>query len=529
VGGAGKWKDDYVSQLMAAGVESVVIVPDNDEPGRQHAEAVALSCHAAGLKVRIVALPDVPAKGDVSDYLTNHTLEALLALVTAAPLYPPAQAERIVAPGTAQVDFSVTLDSLVAFIRRYVVLSDDALTAIVMWVAHTYVFNAAECTPYLVVSSATKRAGKTRLFEVLEQLVPRPWYTGRVSAAALLRKIDAVTPTLLLDESDAAFKFHSEYTEAVRGLLDSGYRKGGRHSLCIGQGANLSARDFNTFCPKAFAGIGDVLPDTVNDRSIPIQLRRRTAGERVERFRLRKVPTLANPLREALTQWATAVTDVVAVAEPSLPDALNDRAQDVWEPLFAIADLVGGAWPIRVRSAAIALAGQQPDDNDTAVELLKDVRSIFAERPEDDAIRSTDLLAKLNALTDRPWPTFSRGDKPLNGHGLARLLKPFGITSAGTLRFGTGTAKGYRRGGFDDAFARYLGSEESHRNNVNENGPEVAETKCHTAAECDASEMQASSTNTGLGDDVTVQSPDLEDVQKHDHAHAEAEEWEQAW
>lgn len=436
---------------------------------------------------------------------------------------------RLAPPGTALVDFSATLDSLVAFIRRYVVLSDDALTAIVAWVAHTYVFDAAECTPYLAVSSATKRAGKTRLFEVLEQLAPRPWFTGHVTAAVLLRKIDAVKPTLLLDESDAAFKFDSEYTEAVRGLLDSGYRKGGRHSLCIGQGANRSARDFNTFCPKAFAGIGDVLPDTVNDRSIPIRLRRRMAGERVERFRLRKVPALAGPLREALTQWATVVMDVLAVAEPSLPDALNDRAQDVWEPLFAIADLAGGAWPIRVRSAAIALAGQQPDDNDTAVELLKDVRSIFAERPDDDAIGSTDLLAKLNALADRPWPTFSRGDKPLNGYGLARLLKPFGIASAGTMRFGTVTAKGYRRGGFDDAFACYLGSEASHRNNVNETGPEVSKTKCHRAAECDASEMQVSSTNTGLCYGVTVQRPDLGGVQEHDRPQVEAEEWEQAW
>jgi hypothetical protein len=104
---------------------------------------------------------------------------------------------------------------------------------------------------------------------------------------------------------------------------------------------------------------------------------------------------------------------------------------------------------------------------------------------------------------------FSRGDKPLNGHGLARLLKSFGIVSAGTMRFGTVTARGYRRGGFDDAFARYLGSEASHRHNANETGPEVARTKCHRAADCDASETQVSSMNTGLCDGVTVQQPDL--------------------
>jgi putative DNA primase/helicase len=44
-------------------------VPDRDEAGRAHAARVASSCHAAGLQVRVVELPDVEEKGDLSDYL----------------------------------------------------------------------------------------------------------------------------------------------------------------------------------------------------------------------------------------------------------------------------------------------------------------------------------------------------------------------------------------------------------------------------------------------------------------------------
>ena len=80
-----------------------------------------------------------------------------------------------------------------------------------------------------------KQCGKTRLLEVLEPLVPRPWLTGRVSAAVLTRKVDGETPTLLLDESDAAFTHRSAYGEALRSLLNSGYRRSGRSSLCVGQ------------------------------------------------------------------------------------------------------------------------------------------------------------------------------------------------------------------------------------------------------------------------------------------------------
>jgi hypothetical protein len=125
----------------------------------------------------------------------------------------------------------------------------------------------------LAITSAEKESGKTRLLEVFETLVANPWFTGKVSAAVLTRKIDAQHPTLLLDESDAAFGGDKEYAEALRGVLNTGHRKGGKSSCCVGQGANTTFRDFSTFCPKAIAGIGK-LPDTVAGRAISVRLKR---------------------------------------------------------------------------------------------------------------------------------------------------------------------------------------------------------------------------------------------------------------
>lgn len=89
-GGAGKWRDDYTRQLQAAGIESVAVLPDNDEAGRKHAEAVAHSCHAAGLKVKIATLPGLPAKGDLTDWLeAGHTRDDVVTLVKATALYEP--------------------------------------------------------------------------------------------------------------------------------------------------------------------------------------------------------------------------------------------------------------------------------------------------------------------------------------------------------------------------------------------------------------------------------------------------------
>ena len=107
---------------------------------------------------------------------------------------------------------------------------------------------------------------------MLRRLVARAWYTARVSPAALTRKIDKQRPTLLLDESDSALRSgDEEYGEALRNVLNSGYRRGGAATICVGQGAKIEARDFNAFCPKAIAGFGeDSLPDTVRSRSVPI-------------------------------------------------------------------------------------------------------------------------------------------------------------------------------------------------------------------------------------------------------------------
>ncbi|HEY3926834.1 MAG TPA: primase alpha helix C-terminal domain-containing protein, partial [Candidatus Koribacter sp.] len=174
--------------------------------------------------------------------------------------------------GIAPDQLADALERTFRFVLRYVKLSEAQAEIIVLWIAHTHALSAAQSSPYVAITSAEKQCGKTRLLEVLNLLVVNPWLTGRVTAACLTRKIDKDQPTLLLDESDAAFNGEKEYAEALRGVLNTGHRRGGKASCCVGKGADT--KDFQTFCPKAIAGIGH-LPDTVADRSIPILLKRK--------------------------------------------------------------------------------------------------------------------------------------------------------------------------------------------------------------------------------------------------------------
>lgn len=116
--GAGKWRDAYAEVLAGA---DVVVFPDNDEPGHLHAQDIADSLKAQGCTVRVVPLPDLALKGDVSDWLANGgTLAKLEALVARTELWnigdvvpPPLGAPRFKMLSVAELESLPPMEWLV--------------------------------------------------------------------------------------------------------------------------------------------------------------------------------------------------------------------------------------------------------------------------------------------------------------------------------------------------------------------------------------------------------------------------------
>ena len=358
----------------------------------------------------------------------------------------------------SEPETSVLLAKIEAFVRRFVVLpSDAAAVAVALFVAHTYAIAASEQTPYLLVTSPERQSGKTRCLEVLELLVRSPWRVAGASEAALFRKIEQDSPTLLLDEVDAIFGSNVERVEPLRCLLNAGNRRGASVSRVVAKGKTMEVADFNVYGAKMLAGIASTkLPDTLTDRSLSIEMQRRQAGERVERFRWRHANRDAEPIRAALGEWAATAVDALQDAEPELPDDLSDRQADAWEPLLAIAELAGDDWPASARQAALDLS-TAVEEVGYGAQLLAAIKTAMISR---ETVFTADLLVAVNDDDELPFGGWRDG-RGLDARTLARLLKPYGVKPR-TVRIGTETAKGYTTADLRDVWSRYLSADQRH-------------------------------------------------------------------
>jgi DnaB-like helicase C terminal domain len=155
-GGAGKWRSELTPHFAG---RRVVIIPDNDDPGRQHAAKVEAALRGVAASVAILDLPNLPAKGDVSEWLKTETVAELWELIertpqTAAP-----------ADGSKQLPTEiVTAEDLAARVLRLYDRDEDP-GIFVGWspLRDFYRPRAGELT----VGTGAPNAGKSTFFDAL--------------------------------------------------------------------------------------------------------------------------------------------------------------------------------------------------------------------------------------------------------------------------------------------------------------------------------------------------------------------------
>lgn len=346
------------------------------------------------------------------------------------------------------VDGAELLEDLSAIIRCHVIADPPTVHAAALWAAFTWFIDVVDVAPIANITAPEKRCGKTVMLGVLARLACRPLAVSNIAPAALFRALELWTPTLLVDEVDA---FLSEHEEA-RGILNAGFTRDSAFVIrCVGDD-HIPTR-FNVWGAKALCGIGKIA-DTLADRSIPLRLRRKLAGERTTKIR-HADPAAFAELVGKLARFAIDNREAVRMARPAEIEGLNDRANDCWEPLLAVAEVAGGNWSRLARQSAVTLHGLEEEAPSIGAELLASIRDAFDSR-RTDRLSTADLLEVLAEDEEAPWAAWNRG-KPMTSHQLSKRLSEFGIKS-GNVRIGLRVPKGYMLEQFEEAFKRYLPS-----------------------------------------------------------------------
>jgi DNA polymerase-1 len=355
-------------------------------------------------------------------------------------------------------------------LRQYVVFSrpQDAFVT-TLWTGHTWVSDRMGYSPRLAVLSPAKRCGKTVLLSILARIVRNPLMAADVSAAYLVRAIDALKPTLLLDEAADWLVGRGPDREAARliaSVLRRGYRPGQATGRCEknAQG-QIVLQDFDPYCPAAFALIGSEIPDdALADRCIRIRLERKPRQVPVRRFIEVYADEDAAPTAAQWRAWAVHVRDRVSETYRQVLDWLssrwtwlNDRAVEGWAALGTVLMLTDPSRFPELEAAARELAGSEAQEGPAEL-LLACIREVFRERGVEE-IRTADLLQALNdveARPDWPWHGFNNG-KGLRADQLARMLRPFGVRPRLIWQGSVGKpVRGYRQEDFKEPWARYL-------------------------------------------------------------------------
>jgi Protein of unknown function (DUF3631) len=508
-----KWTPDLNAYFKD---RHILILPDNDESGRKHAEHVARNLYPVAASVRVIRLPGLPSKGDVSDWLVNDPSGArLVKECEAAPLWEPgadsgkdggitdddrilelvglsklAYAKRRrdaakqlgirtedlddiidemrgehkepsptlykhwnVEPWDQPIDGGILLRALTECLRRYVFMTRDQVIAVALWIMFTWLHEYEEVVTHSPILFVTSPEKDSGKTTLLKVVSFLAWRSVPSVSISGPALFRSIEKWAPSFVLDEADKAFID-NEDLRSVINSGWTRGDSVIRC--DPITHEPRPYSTFAPKAIGMKGRGLPDTTLSRCVVITMkpkRDNVPDEQTEDFNHLDNETFAR-LRQQLLRWAIDNANVLAGATPESPPGFHNRRRVNWRTLLAIAEAVGGGWKLAAWKAAIAIE-QAHDTFDPAigVQLLADIRDIFA-RLGTTRMTSATLIDELIKDGEKPWATLNRG-KPITENRLARMLKEFQVRPR-TVRTTNERAKGYQLAWFEDAFGRYL-------------------------------------------------------------------------
>lgn len=380
-------------------------------------------------------------------------------------------------------------------IERYIAVPRAVAKAIALWVMHTWTLEHAQFTGRLVITSATKRCGKTLVLELLGLLTRKPLMSANITSSALFRIIERDLPTVLIDEADTFLTGNEE----LRGVLNAGFKRGGAVIRCVGD--SHEPRTFACFAPVAIAAIGRV-PDTIVDRAFVITMSRKSEATLLKRLDRQERNRLFDAFQPRLARWSADAEERLEFTAPTLPIELNDRQRDISEPLLAIAELCDPDTANELRRAIVEVCRVDCEQDDPGERALADVSQVFKDQVGTDHLSLKELVRAMLADEVAGWDAAING-RALTTASLSRLLQPFGLRAAQSRA--SARERGYYRRDVERLAQRYVGKARSSRGEI-ASGEGV--THLYTGPEKANEIDECHAVTPAIGQMETIETPD---------------------
>jgi hypothetical protein len=515
-GGAGKWRAELSEHFRGA---DIILIPDNDDAGYAHISMVGAALTGVAARIRVLVLPGLPAKGDVSDWIdSGGTVEQFWALVEAAAEWiPPAagpadnSAAKQVANDAEQrlIDELARLPPLEYDKRRTEVAGE-------LGIRRGTLDNAREARR----AEMAAEAGPPPLFG---HWVVEPWSEEVDGDALLLAIMRRIQRHVILSNHEAS-------TITLWILMTWVHQEAAIHSPILlvtsaeaNSGKTTLVNLIGFMVPRGLISVG--ISEAALYRAIelyePVILVDEADTALIDNEALRGVVNSGWTRGQGVLRcigdsntphlFPTFCPKVLGMKGRKLPDTTMSRcivielrrkkpaeraehfdhtddadlsnlrrhamrwSMDNIGALKAVSppmppgfeNRLGDNWRLLLAVADLA-GGEWPELARQAAATVAKVAgdaSIGVRLLTDirrifeergvDRIASAELVSVLGEMEDGPWPEW-KGGKPITQAGVARVLKPFGIVPD-TIRISPDkTAKGYYLAGFQDAFERYL-------------------------------------------------------------------------
>jgi hypothetical protein len=247
-----------------------------------------------------------------------------------------------------------------------------------LWIMGSYIFTVFRYFPYLHFK-AEKRSGKSFLMDVMQKIVFNGEMVSNITEASLFRDIQCNRTSLFLDEVERFRTKDKDIYGQLISILNTGFYYNGNTKRTEKVKDEFMVKNYSTYSPKVLAGINE-LDDVLQDRTILIRLWRKKGEEKVQRFKLNNdLETEIQQLKHHCfifgLKYGPAIFDYYNRLDnfDIMPDNLNDRERDIYEPLFAIAQVIQS----------------EVELNNESLNLLKNLQNFASEgaadRKEDDS------------------------------------------------------------------------------------------------------------------------------------------------